>query len=253
MEGTKPLVGETAIVTGASSGIGRATAKRLAACGASVVLASRSESRLTDLRDEIEADGGTALVAPTDVRSCESVTSTVDATVDRFGGIDIVVSNAGVVAEGDVPFTELSEEAFRTTIGTNVNGSFFVAQQTLPHLRKSEGRLVFVGSAAANGPRPALPVYAATKWWLRGFARSIETLAGDDGVTVSLLNPSEVATNIGSDDGDDESLHEKRDEDEILSSTDVAEAVVFMVTRRPHVAVSELDLYRQDKRSYLYR
>lgn len=239
---------QTAIVTGASSGIGRATAMELAEHGADVVLASRTESKLEAVKAEIETEGGTAFVAPTDVRSRNSVTSTVAATVDRFGGVDIVVSNAGVVTEDDVALEDLSLEAYRTTVETNVDGSFFVAQATLDHLRESEGTLVFVGSAAASGVRPTLPVYAATKWWLDGFAQSLEALVGTDRVAVSLVNPSEVATDIDA----AESIHEGRNREMFLSPRDVAEAVRFVASRPSHASVRRLDLYRRDKMSYLH-
>jgi len=250
MDVSESVDGLTAIVTGASSGIGRETARVFADHGMNVVLAARSETRLEEVKGAIEADGGTALVAPTDVRSRDDVRSTVEATVERFGEIDVVISNAGIVREADVELEDLTETDYRDTVGTNVDGSFFVSSETLPHLRDSNGRLVFVGSAAGNGVRPELPVYAATKWWLSGFARSVESLVGSEGVGVSLINPSEVTTDIG---GDEEAVHEGRNEDLFLTPEDVAESILFIVSRAEHVNVSELDLYRRDKRSYLYK
>lgn len=242
------LSNQTAIVTGASSGIGRATSKVLAENGANVVLSARTKESLRIVAQEIRNNGGTALVAPTDVRSHKSVESTVDMTVNEFGGIDVVVSNAGTVHEAGKSAEDISVDTFERVMETNAYGSFFVTKYSLPYLRESEGTLVFVGSAAANAPRPRLSVYAASKWWLSGFARSIEAEAGEDGVSVSVINPSEVATPIGSED----ELHEDKDDEAILSPTDVADAIHFIATRDPPASVSELNLYRRDKLHYLF-
>ena len=242
------LSDKTIIVTGASRGIGRATVRLLAENGANVVLSARSEDQLRTVEDEIQDAGGTTLIVPTDVRSHESVESTVRMTVEEFGNIDAIVSNAGTVNEAGRSVDEIPLDEFRKVMETNTYGSFYMAKYSLPYLRRSEGTLVFVGSAAANAPRPRLPVYAATKWWLTGFARSIEGEAGADGVSVSIINPSEVKTSIGN----EEELHEDKSTNEILSPNDVAEAILFIVTRSSPVSVSELDLYRRDKIHYLF-
>jgi NADP-dependent 3-hydroxy acid dehydrogenase YdfG len=237
--------GETAVITGASSGIGEATAHALAREGANVVLAARREHRLDAIAATIRGtyDVGADGVV-TDVRESEAVSALVESAVDRFGGLDILVNNAGLARGDDVE--TMADEQYRTMMETNVDGTFFATRAAIPHLRESEGTLVFVGSFAGQYPRPFNPVYAATKWWLRGFARSVEASVGSDGVAVTVVNPSEVRTEFG--DAVGEPFEERFDEGEVLEPEEVAEAIAF-ATRQPS-AVSGLDLYRRDKLSF---
>jgi NADP-dependent 3-hydroxy acid dehydrogenase YdfG len=228
----------TAIVTGASSGIGRATAEALSAAGADIVLAARSEDRITALADDLETD---ALAVPTDVREEADVEALVASTVDRFGGVDVLVNNAGLGRGSSVE--DLSTDEYRRMMETNVDGMFFTTRAALPHLRESEGTAIFIGSFAGEFPRSFNPVYAATKWWTRGFAKSLSAQAGDE-VAVSIINPSEVRTEFGSEDG--ESFEQRFEEGEVTEPAEIADAVVFAAEQSPSM-VSELDLFRRDK------
>ena len=228
----------TAIVTGASSGIGRATAEALSAAGADIVLAARSEDRITALADDLETD---ALAVPTDVREEADVKALVASTVDRFGGVDVLVNNAGLGRGSSVE--DLSTDEYRRMMETNVDGMFFTTRAALPHLRESEGTAIFIGSFAGEFPRSFNPVYAATKWWTRGFAKSLSAQAGNE-VAVSIINPSEVRTEFGSEDG--ESFEQRFDEGEVTEPAEIADAVVFAAEQSPSM-VSELDLFRRDK------
>ena len=228
----------TAIVTGASSGIGRATAEALSAAGADIVLAARSEDRITALADDLETD---ALAVPTDVREEANVEALVASTVDRFGGVDVLVNNAGLGRGSSVE--DLSTDEYRRMMETNVDGMFFTTRAALPHLRESEGTAIFIGSFAGEFPRSFNPVYAATKWWTRGFAKSLSAQAGNE-VAVSIINPSEVRTEFGSEDG--ESFEQRFDEGEVTEPAEIADAVVFAAEQSPSM-VSELDLFRRDK------
>jgi hypothetical protein len=230
-------------VTGASAGIGEATVETLAAAGADVALAARREERLADLARRVERDHGVeALGVPTDVREEAEVTACIEQTLDAFGRLDAVVVNAGLARGSSV--ADLSTEEYRTMMATNVDGAFFTARAALPHLVETDGNLVFVGSFAGQYPRPFNPVYAATKWWLRGFAHSLAAEAGDDGVAVTVVNPSEVRTEFGSEDG--EAFEERFDPGEVTEPSEVADAIGFAV-RQDDSTVSELDLYRRDK------
>lgn len=236
------LDGEAALITGASSGIGEATARALAREGAAVGLVARREKRLETLADDIASAGGESLVLPADVREEEAVAAAVDETVEAFGSLDVVVGNAGLARGSDV--ASMTTEGYRAMMETNVDGSFFLARAALPLLRESEGTLVFVGSFAGQYPRPFNPVYAATKWWLRGFAHSVEAQVGEDGVAVSVVNPTEVRSEFGSEEG--EAFEDQFDPGEVTEPEEVADAIVF-AAEQDNSTVSELDLYRRDK------
>ena len=250
IETGRSLADATALVTGASSGIGRETARELARGGATVVLAARREDRLSRLADELATDHGVeAAAVPTDVTSEAAVEALVETTVERFGSLDLVVSNAGVAAGSDV--ADMSTEAYRRMIAVNCDGTFYVTRAALPHLRASDwageaddggGHLVYVGSFAGQYPRPFNPVYAATKWWTRGFAKSVSAQVGDD-VAVTVVNPAAVRTEFTVD-GDP--FEERFDPGEVVEPAEVAQAVAYAARQSPSV-VSELDLYDRDK------
>ena len=240
------LDGRAALITGASSGIGAATARALARDGANVALAARREKRLDEIAADIESEhGAETLVVPTDIRDEAQVEAMVERAVETFDGLDVLVNNAGLARGSDV--ADLSTEQYRAMMDTNVDGVFFATRAALPHLEASEGNLVFVGSFAGQYPRPFNPVYAATKWWTRGFAHSVEANAGEAGVAVTVVNPSEVRTEFGSDYG--ESFAERFDEGEVTEPGEIAEAIAFAVRQSPSTA-SEIDLYRKDKFSH---
>ncbi|MDL5360962.1 SDR family oxidoreductase [Halalkalicoccus sp. NIPERK01] len=240
---TLSLDGRTALITGASSGIGTASAHALAREGVDLALAARREDRLDGIADEVESDHGVeTLAVPTDVRDEEAVEAMVEETVERFGGLDILLNNAGLGRGGAVE--SLSTEDYRLMQETNVDGMFFATRAALPHLEESRGNLLFIGSFAGQYPRPSNPVYAATKWWTRGFAHSVEASVGDEGVAVTVINPTEVRTEFGSASG--ESFEERFEEGEVTEPEEIADAVVFAAGQR-NSTVSELDLYRRDK------
>jgi len=237
---SETLDGRTAVVTGASSGIGAESARALADAGANVVLAARSEDVIEEVAADIRETTGTDAVAvPTDVTEEAAVEALVDEAVETFGGLDVLVNNAGVARGSDVE--EMTTEEYRTMMAVNADGMFFATRAALPHLRETGGTLVFVGSFAGKFPRPFNPVYAATKFWTRGFAQSVSAQVGGD-VGVTVLNPSEVRTEFG----DGWSMEELYDEGDVTEPTEVAEAVVFAAECSPSM-VSELDLYRRDK------
>jgi NADP-dependent 3-hydroxy acid dehydrogenase YdfG len=239
----RSLADATAVVTGASSGIGRETVRALAAEGATVVLAARREGRLSDLAVELKRDHGVnAAAVPTDVTDEDAVTALLETTVERFGGVDLVVSNAGVAGGSDV--TDLDTETYRRMMAVNCDGSFYVTRAALPHLRESAwgGHLVYVGSFAGQYPRPFNPVYDATKWWTRGFAKSVDAQVGAD-VGVTVVNPAAVRTEFTVE-GDP--FTERFDPGEVVEPAEVAAAIVYAASQSPSV-VNEIDVYDRDK------
>lgn len=240
----KSLEGRTALITGSSSGIGKASAYALAREGANVALAARREEALQEIADAIETEHDReTLVVPTDVTDEEAVATLVDTTVDTFGGLNVLLVNAGMGYSE--PVAEMSTEHYRQMIDVNVDGAFFTARKALPHLRDSQGNLIFMASFAGQYPRSGAEVYAATKWWVRGFARSLEASAGEEGVAVSTINPSEVRTEFGAQ--QDDAMEGRFEEDEVTGPEAIADAVVFAARQRPPNTASEIDLYRRDK------
>jgi len=239
-----PLADGTVLVTGASSGIGAATVRRVAAAGADVALVARSEDRLRELADAVAADHGVEThVVPADVRDADEVAAAVESTVETLGGLSGVVVNAGLARGSDVE--TMSDDDFLTMQGVNVNGAFYTAREALPALREATGNIVFIGSFAGKYPRPFNPVYAATKWWVRGFAMSLAAQVGEDDIGVSVVNPSEVRTEFESADGTP--FAEVFEEGEVTEPEEVADAVAFALGQTPPTTVNELDVYRRDK------
>jgi NADP-dependent 3-hydroxy acid dehydrogenase YdfG len=237
------LDGKACAVTGSSSGIGLETARMLCAEGARVLLVARNPERLAaaaDACNEAASESGGAETFSRDVTDADAGEAIVNECEARFGGLDVLVNNAGLGRGSGVE--DLSTEDYRTMMDVNVDGCFFATRAALPHLRETEGNLVFIGSFAGQYPRPSNPVYAATKWWLRGFALSVSAAVGESGVAVSVVNPSEVRTEFGG----EESFEERFEEGEVTEPDEVAAAVAF-AARQDRSMVSELDLYRRDK------
>jgi NADP-dependent 3-hydroxy acid dehydrogenase YdfG len=239
MGSDRPLDGRVAFVTGASAGIGEATARALAADGADVALVARRGDALAEVAADLEDDYGVETLAlPTDVREYGAVVDAVEATVDAFGGLDVVVNNAGTTgASFDERVEELPVENFHRVMEVNVYGMYYATVAALPYLRESNGNLVFVGSSAGKLPRPGAPIYAASKWWTRGFALSIEAHAGQDGVGVTLVNPTAVRTQMWRD---------ELDPGEAAEPEEVGAVIAFAARQASYTTLSEVDLYRRD-------
>jgi NADP-dependent 3-hydroxy acid dehydrogenase YdfG len=243
----QPLSGAVALVTGASAGIGRATATALARRGADVAVLARREDRLDTLATDLEDDFGVeTLVLPADVSDEDAVAAAIDAAVEAFGRLDVAVSNAGVTRGDTQSIDEFETTDYRTVAGVNIDGTFFLTREAFPHLVETGGNLIYVGSFDGHYPRPNNPVYAASKWWVRGFARSVAGPAGERGVGVTIVNPAKVRTEI---EAGGEPFEDRFDPGEVLEPEDVADAIAFAATQAPHATVNELDIYTRDKYS----
>lgn len=238
------LDNKTAIITGASSGIGKATAHRLAEGNANVVLASRSEEKLQETADKIESKHNVeTLVVPTDVTSEEQIEKLFEQTEEIFGEVDIVVSNAGLTYTGEIE--DMPTDHYEKTNAVNIDGMFYVARESISYLKETEGNLIFLGSIAGQYPRGTNPVYAASKWWTRGFARSLGAQIGDKGVAVTVVNPSEVRTEFNAEEGT--AFKDAFEEGSVTEPEQIADGIVFAAKQDQTNTVAELDLYRRDK------
>lgn len=239
----------SAIVTGASSGIGAETVRKLAEHQFNVVAAARRAERIESLCEEVEAAHGVStLSVPTNVRSESTVEQLIDSALEEFGKLDVLVNNAGIVRGNEV--TQCSTEDYRAMMETNVDGVFYTTRAALPALVETTGNLIFVGSFAGRYPRSFNPVYAATKWWVRGFAHSVAAQYGEQGLGVTVVNPSEVRTEITVDRSDEDESSEAFKEiyapGEVTEPREVADAIVF-AAEMEQSTVTELDLFRRDK------
>lgn len=196
----KLLEGKTAIVTGASSGIGRATALLFATHGAHVIVTARRAAELQSLVEEIGASGGVALAVPGDVRDDSTHARTVDLAMEKFGRLDIAINNAGVIGE-TAPAAEISVEGWRETLETNLTSSFLAARRQLPALEASgKGSLVFVSTFVGHVLGfPGMTAYGASKAGMIGMMRVMAVEYAARGVRVNALLPGGVDTPAGRD------------------------------------------------------
>ena len=186
-----PLADRVGVVTGASSGIGAATAVALAEAGMGVVLGARRAAALGAVRDRIRQAGGRAEAIATDLRDPDQVTTLVNAAVDRFGRLDALVNNAAIghlrpIAEGRI-------DEWRAVLDTNVLGTLVACRAALDHmLRRGRGDIVMMGSASANEPWPYLGVYAASKAAILALARSLRAEVAARGIRVMTVEVHNV-------------------------------------------------------------
>lgn len=181
-----PLDGAVAIVSGASRGVGFATARALAARGVRVVLTARGEARLTRSVEELRSSGAEVMGVSGDVGKWEDAQAMVTAAVDTWGRLDIVVNNAGVSMRGR--FDELSPEVCAETIQTNLMGSVYLTRAAAPHLMERGGHVLFVSSIAGIMGLPGASTYCASKGALRGLAESLRLDLGPSGVHIGVAH-----------------------------------------------------------------
>jgi NADP-dependent 3-hydroxy acid dehydrogenase YdfG len=236
-----------ALVTGASSGIGHASAVALARQGAAVALVARRADRLAELAQQIEADGGRAITLETDVTDEEQARAAVADTVEQLGRLDTVVNNAGVMLLG--PVVDAPVEEWERMVQLNVTGLLYVAHAALPHLLDAAENgprrvadLVNVSSVAGRVARNGSAVYNATKHAVGAFSEGLRQEVTRRHVRVSLVEPGAVDTELASHNRPEvmDTLQKRFSGMERLEAEDIAEVVEFIVTRSRRVAVNEV-------------
>ncbi|MBT3163252.1 SDR family NAD(P)-dependent oxidoreductase [Streptomyces sp. Vc74B-19] len=232
------LDNRVALVTGASSGIGQATALALSGAGAKVAVAARRADRLRALARQAP---GEMLVLETDVTDRESVREAVAATVERFGALDILVNNAGLMLSGFIQGADTTE--WTRMIDTNLLGSMYSAHAALPHLLESKGALVQISSTSGRTATAASGVYAATKSGINAFSEALRQEVTEQGVRVVVVEPGFVSTELTSHITDPAIQAMAKDmaaSMRTLDPEDIAAAVLYAVTQPDHVAVNEI-------------
>jgi 3-oxoacyl-[acyl-carrier protein] reductase len=229
-----PLAGRTALVTGASRGIGRSVALRLAQLGARLLLVARDPRALAGVQEEVQravVNLATAAEAlPCDLTSTSQI-QTLTSRVDSAGGCDILINAAGIGKIG-APLNEMPVEDFDAVFATNVRAPFLLMRAVIPHMiAHGSGEIVNISSLAGQGPLANGAAYAASKWALNGLSYSVAEELRTHNIRVSVIAPGSVNTDFG---------RGGKDRAKMLQPEDVAAVVAMLVTEPPHAFISEV-------------
>ena len=237
------LDGKVALVTGASSGIGEATALAMAAEGAKVALAARRHDRLVELAERIEKDGGTAHPMEVDVSDHGKVEAMMAETAGTLGGLHILVNNAGLMLLGPVDGADVAE--WQRMVEVNLLGLLYCSREAIPIIRDSGGGdIVNISSVAGRQANLGSAVYNLTKWGVVGFSEGLRQEALHSNIRVSCVEPGFVETELHGHNEHPMVVEGIRKETErigdLLQAEDIARAIVYSVSQPPHVAVNEI-------------
>ena len=238
----KKLKGKVVVITGASSGIGEAMAKEYAKVGAKVVLGARQADKLEALCKAIEADGGEAAWIATDVTKQEDCKALIDLAVERFGGIDVMICNAGISMRA--LFDDLDLSVLHRLMDVNFWGTVYCTKYALPYLQQSKGSLVGISSVAGIHGLPGRTGYSASKFAMTGFLETIRIENLKKGLHVMVACPGFTASNVrfsaltadGSQQGET-----PREEGKMMTAEQVAHIVAKGIRRRKRLCLMEAE------------
>jgi NADP-dependent 3-hydroxy acid dehydrogenase YdfG len=241
-DATRPLDGKVALVTGASSGIGEATALALAEAGAAVAIGARRADRLDALASKLRDGGRRALQLPLDVTDEQACRDAVARTRDELGGLDVLVNNAGVMLLGTIVGADPDD--WRRMISTNVLGLMYMTSAAIDGMvEQGSGDIVNISSVAGRTARKGAGVYNASKWAVNAFSESLRQEVTTRGVRISLVEPGAVDTELRTHITQEEArstAEQFAGQIRQLQSEDIARAILYVVTQPPHVAVNEV-------------
>lgn len=234
--------GKTIIITGASSGIGEATAEKFANQGANVVLAARREERLEEIKNKISGGEGSVVVKETDVTSKEQMQELADFAIKEFGQIDMLFNNAGLMPLSFMKNTNVEE--WDKMVDVNIKGVLYGVAAVLPHmLERNEGHILTTSSVAGHQVNPATAVYSGTKFAVRIIMEGLGKEVAESNVRTTTISPGSVATELTETITDEQVLDNfKKNKGAIkpLNSVDIAEAVYYTVNQPENVDVNEV-------------
>ena len=243
MSETPDLTGKVVVITGGSSGVGRATALALVQAGAIPVLMGRNEQPLSAALEQITESGGTGLAVPADVADEAVVTRAFAQAAEELGGIDAVILAAGIGKFGNV--ASYPKEDWDATLATNLTGPFLCAKAAIPYLQaQGGGHIIAISSGAGKQGYANLGAYSASKFGLMGFMQSLAGELGPDNIKVSTIVPGSILTPFG-----DRAVDEKRAAaasdpgKKYLEPEDVAEAVLYLLRQPARAWTQELNLW----------
>jgi len=192
---TEGIAGKVVVITGASSGLGEATARHLSALGATVVLGARRTDRIDALAAEIVKAGGKAIAVATDVTDAAQVQRLVDAAVERFGRVDVMLNNAGLMPHSPLERRKIAD--WDRTIDVNIKGVLYGIAAALPHMqRQNGGHFINVSSVAGHKVRPAGAVYSATKTAVRVISEGLRQEVKAWNIRTTIISPGSLATEL---------------------------------------------------------
>jgi len=235
------IKGKVVVITGASSGLGEATARHLSAEGAIVVLGARRVERIKSLADELTAKGGKALAIATDVTDREQVKKLVDTAVQQFGRIDVIINNAGLMPQSLLE--RLKTDEWDRMIDVNLKGVLYGIAAALPHMQQQKsGQIINVSSVAGHKIRPGATVYAATKHAVRALSEGLRQEVKPYNIRTTIISPGAVATELPNTITDPETAARinKFYEETAISADSFARAVVFAMSQPEDVDVNEI-------------
>ncbi|MEO1128520.1 MAG: SDR family oxidoreductase [Planctomycetota bacterium] len=230
------------IVTGASSGIGEATAVALGDLGAKVVCAARRTDRIEAIAARISEQAGEAIAVECDVTDRGHVDQLIATTIERFGGVDALVNNAGVMPLS--PIEQCRVETWDQMVDVNIKGVLYATAAVTPHfLERGAGHFINISSVAGRIVLPGASVYCGTKWFVHAFSDGLRAEMADKGIRVSIVAPGYVATELLShiaDPGMKQMFDDMGRSMEVLQPEDIASAVVYALEQPPHVSANEI-------------
>ena len=238
------LAGRVALVTGASSGIGEASALALAAAGASVAVSARRADRLGELVKRIEAAGGKALALPGDVADEAVATAAVEKTIAHFGKLDILVNSAGIIQEGGIEAAKTDE--YRRVIDVNLMATVYTCKAALaPMKAQGSGDIINISSLAGRKAAKLFSAYTASKHGLNAMTDAMRQEVGGFGIRVCIINPGATATEVFNNVSNPamrKTMEAHVTKSGALAAQDVADAVLFVASLPPRANISELSI-----------